>query len=80
MYINSIIQHYYALDLGEVSDWDLMRKSATGHELSLDTSILTPADFKTALKSFLEDKIEKIPKIEDHFYDDYEYGDYYQIY
>jgi len=57
-----------------------MRKSATGHELSLDTSILTPTDFKTVLKSFLEDKIEHKPKVEDHFYDDYEDGDYYQIY
>ena len=66
--------------LGKVSDWDLMRKSATGHELSLDTSILTPTDCKTVLKSFLEDKIEHKPKVEDHFYDDYEDGDYYQIY
>ena len=57
-----------------------MRKSATGHELTLDTSVLTPADFKTALESFLEDKIEKKQKLDDHFYDDYEYGDYYQIY
>ena len=57
-----------------------MRKSATGHELSLDTSVLTPADFKTALESFLDKKVEKMPKIDDHFYDDYEFGEYYQIY
>ena len=70
----------HILYLGKASDWDLMRQSATGHELSLDTSILTPADFKIALESFLDKKVEKKPKIDDHFYDDYEFGEYYQIY
>ena len=56
-----------------------MRQSATEHEMKLDTSIPTP-DFKTALESFLDKKVEKMPKIDDHFYDDYEFGEYYQIY
>ena len=57
-----------------------MRNSATGHALGLESSKLTPTEIKTAMKTYLDHKIEKDPKLEDHFYDDYEFGEYYQIY
>ena len=71
---------------GKLSDWDAMRDSATGHELNLDSTVLTPNDFKKAMKSFLAENtdtktLNEITKVDDHFYDDFYDDDYYyQVY
>ena len=63
-----------------------MRDSATGHELNLDNTVLTPNDFKKAMKSFLAENtdtktLNEITKVDDHFYDDFYDDDYYyQVY